>query len=648
MAKEAQLSLVIRAVDQATAPLRAFNQRLSSLTDSVKPLGASLSALGKESGISRLGEGFSRVGGEIGNLKGQLLGAAAAIGVTAGAAAALFTGTVKGGDDLAKQADQVGLTVDKYAQFRFIFAKAGLSGDEFFGAMKQLAKGLGEAKAETGGLFEATEKLGGLAFQAQVKRTKDVESALYLLSRATEKLKDPTKRLALVNAFLGDAGGKAIGALKEGPSVLARSRVDYLRLAGSQEELARSSEKMADTITDAETAFAATKQQAVAVLYPAVGQLIERFTTFFVANRPAIVKWAEDFGKTLPDRVTRFVATMENAWGVVGKFVERIGGWGNLMIAVAAIISGKLIVSVLSLGVAIGGVAVKAVVLLGAALKGLLLTLATLSSAGLIGVAILGAKIIAIAAAVGLVAALVVKYWEPIKAFFLSLWESIKAAWQPFGEFFTGLWEIAKAVFSAGLEFLKGLFFKYHPVGIVIAQWEPIKGFFAGLWEGVKVAFAAFWAWMAAKADGPSGALRKAWEPLAPFFKVLWDGIVVIFDAAWVRIKPIVDKVLAAAGFIADKVGAVGRGITGAVDTVRNIGRAKQAGQDTSGLVADALGSQPRAGLGPLASVPSRPVKDETKIKVDFENMPKGVKVEKLTSDPEDEIDISTGYALAP
>jgi hypothetical protein len=81
---------------------------------------------------------------------------------------------------------------------------------------------------------------------------------------------------------------------------------------------------------------------------------------------------------------------------------------------------------------------------------------------------------------------------------------------------------------------------------------------------------------------------------------------------------------------------------------VRNIGRAKLAGQDTSGLVNDALGGAPRATLGPLASIDRvRPgAGGETKIKVDFENLPRGAKVEKLTSDPDDEVEISTGYQL--
>lgn len=76
--------------------------------------------------------------------------------------------------------------------------------------------------------------------------------------------------------------------------------------------------------------------------------------------------------------------------------------------------------------------------------------------------------ILAIAAA----AYLIVKYWEPIKGFFIRLWEGIKTM-------FTNVWNFVK---KWGFLFL-------GPVGLIIKYWDNIRGFFVGLWPKIKDIF---------------------------------------------------------------------------------------------------------------------------------------------------------------
>jgi hypothetical protein len=117
-----------------------------------------------------------------------------------------------------------------------------------------------------------------------------------------------------------------------------------------------------------------------------------------------------------------------------------------------------------------------------------------------------GLIIIGIMALIAVVA-LVVRYWEPL------------------GAFFGGLWEGIKAVFVAGWGVIKGLLM-FTPLGLIMQMWGPLSGFFGGLWEGIKSVFSGAWELIkTALSFTPLGLVMQAWEPLTAFFSTLWDGI---------------------------------------------------------------------------------------------------------------------------
>ncbi len=92
-------------------------------------------------------------------------------------------------------------------------------------------------------------------------------------------------------------------------------------------------------------------------------------------------------------------------------------------------------------------------------------------------------------AAVGTAAYVVVRYWKPIKAFFVKLWDGVKTA------------------FVAAWEFLKKLFLNYTPQGLLFKHWDQIKSYFANLWDAVY--------------NATVGRLTK-------LFKWIWDQIKVV------------------------------------------------------------------------------------------------------------------------
>lgn len=79
----------------------------------------------------------------------------------------------------------------------------------------------------------------------------------------------------------------------------------------------------------------------------------------------------------------------------------------------------------------------------------------------------------------------------------------------------------------------------------VYKNWEPLKEFFLQLWNEPMEAIGLFIAWVddVLGVFSPLKPIVENWEPIKAFFSDLWGSIVGIFEAGWNAIKPIVDTV---------------------------------------------------------------------------------------------------------
>jgi len=163
MAVEYPLSLIIKAVDKATAPLRAINARMKQFTAPVRKLNNSFRALSEEAGIPRLAKAFGRVGGSLRKVGSETMALGLKItAMAAGAAYGLYhivRGAVDAGDKLGEMAQRVGLSVDAYAQLQFAAAQADVEQEQFTSSMDQFNKRLGEMKAGGGAMLEFLQKV---------------------------------------------------------------------------------------------------------------------------------------------------------------------------------------------------------------------------------------------------------------------------------------------------------------------------------------------------------------------------------------------------------------------------------------------------------------------------------------------------------
>jgi len=323
------------------------------------------------------------------------------------------------------------------------------------------------------------------------------------------KVQDPAKRAAMAQKVFGDSSLAPL--LGRGAKGIDELRARYRQLAGSQESAAAAAGGVDDAMKDLGAAFTGVKATLITALAPALQKVIERLSAWLADPevRTKLKEWADAFAKELPGAIDKLVGRVQWVWDKVSGFAEAIGGVGNVLLILAGIITGPLITSVLSFGVA-------------------LLTTPVGWIMGAIALIAFGVYEI-------------VKHWDGIANFFVGLWDAIAA------------------VFNGKLYFIKALFTYFTPIGLIIKFWEPLKSFFSLLWDGVVVVFDVAWTLIKGFVMNftPLGLIIKYWEPIGEFFGTLWDGITGAFSTAWDIISSIIDKINGAVRAVENAVSSV-------------------------------------------------------------------------------------------
>lgn len=147
-------------------------------------------------------------------------------------------------------------------------------------------------------------------------------------------------------------------------------------------------------------------------------------------------------------------------------------------------------------------------------------------TAVIIGIALAAASpfaalAIAIAAAVAIVGTiiallvdLIVKNWNNIVAFFVTvgtaIWNAIKSVWQGISDFFVKLWDGIKSCFKTAFDWLLNLFLNWTLIGIIIKNWDAITKFFTDLWDGIKKIFSDAWDFLSGIFDKIVNGIKNA------------------------------------------------------------------------------------------------------------------------------------------
>ncbi len=426
---KSELSLTIKALDQATPTLKSINAKIAALEAPAKLAAAQKKLSGMQSRLGPVMDGFKGVGGAVKNVAGEAFALGGKIAAMAGVAGATLFGiahsAMEAGDKLAEMADRTGLGIDVFASLGFAAAQADIDQESFNSGMDDFNKKLGQAKAGTGKLLSFLEKVSP-ALADQVKHAKTSEEAFSLLTDAMSKLEDPQRRSALANAaFANPAFGNF---MHQGSAAIQAQQKRFIELSGSQEKFARGAGDLDNVLRESEVAFLGVRNAIGGALFPVMTKLSVAVTDFIVKNREGITKWAEESGAAIAawidgGGIDRLVAGLKDVAGTVMSVVDKIGGFKGVAIAVGLVMAGPLLGSVVGL--------VSALWTLGAALAPLAIAAAPFILAA--------APFIFAATGIALAAKAIYDNWGDIKLLFSDLWMGITDA-------FTAGWAIISPI----------------------------------------------------------------------------------------------------------------------------------------------------------------------------------------------------------
>lgn len=414
--KETSLSLVVRAVDKATAPLRALTVRLHQLTAPIAKWNERLAGLGKAlAPLKPIGEAAGKFGGALKNVGSEVFNLGAKIGALAlGAGVAFFSiikGAVDAGDKLGEMADRVGLGVDAYASLQFAAAQADVDQEQFNTAMDRFNKNLGEVKSGGGAFLTFLNKVSP-ALAKEIKGAKSTEEALSLMTDAFKRIDDPAKSAILSSEAFGKSGLQMGRFLHQGSAAIQEQQRRYLELSGSQEGFARGAGILDNQMRETEVALVGVRNAVAGALFPAVTQLSAALTAFLAKNREGLAAWAKKTGAAISawvegGGIDRLVAGFRQVADTVGRVLNFLGPTGTAFAALGVLALplvgslGSLAVAAVSLGVALAPFAALLV------------------------------PVLAVAAAIGAAAALgatIAANWEPLKFIFEDWGNSLRNA----------------------------------------------------------------------------------------------------------------------------------------------------------------------------------------------------------------------------
>lgn len=419
MAIEERFTAIISARNEAGATLRR--------------IGAQFAELSRRTGMTRIAAATVGAGRAFGTLANQVGSVAAPMAAVAGAAAGvgivtLARSAAAAGDDFGDLAEKTGASVRDLQAWGDAAQRAGASPEDLANSLGRLNNNIRDAA--TGGNNDLADLFRRLRISMR-DADGNIRSAADVLPQLADgfmRNEDPTRRTAMAMALFGRAGTALIPMLAAGSQEL-REQGERWRKYGFDFT------SVLDGMKDAQAQFdnmdAAVKGLGHAIgaqLAPILGPIAQRMADWISANRRFMAMRIGAFVEGLAARFGQFFAErgpltrLEDFIAIIGRVVDRLGGFQNVLIGFGALAAAPFVAAVVGIGAAFVPVV--------AALGKLALALGAGSPVGL-----------AILAFAGL-AAVVIKYWEPLKAFFQGLWANITAI-------FNQAWEAIRPVVNA-------------------------------------------------------------------------------------------------------------------------------------------------------------------------------------------------------
>ena len=273
------------------------------------------------------------------------------------------TGFAQAGDGLDKMSARLGISAVKLQEWSFAATHAGAAPEDLEDALKDLSEKIAEvAGGDTGDAAQLFSALG-ISVKDASGKIRPASDIFEEVADAIQRNEDPALRTKMAMVLMGDSGRKLIPMLSGGAQGLddmAKQARD-LGLVMNEDAVAGAAQ-MTDHMDDMKASVTAVGHEIGYRLSPIVISMSDRFRDLAAANKGALGEKFEKVARSFADAVGKIdFEGIASAILTIADYAVRafnaIGGFNTVLYGMGALIAGKSIMAVVSLGSSVIGLA---------------------------------------------------------------------------------------------------------------------------------------------------------------------------------------------------------------------------------------------------------------------------------------------------
>lgn len=266
------------------------------------------------------------------------------------------TGFAQAGDSLDKMSARLGISAVKLQEWSFAATHAGAAPEDLEDALKDLSEKIAEvAGGDTGDAAQLFSALG-ISVKDASGKIRPASDIFEEVADAIQRNEDPALRTKMAMVLMGDSGRKLIPMLSGGAQGLddmAKQARD-LGLVMNEDAVAAAAQ-MTDHMDDMKASVTAVGHEIGYRLSPIVISMSDRFRDLAAANKGALGEKFERVARSFADSISKIdfegiasaILTIAD-YGV--RAFNAIGGFNTVLYGMGALIAGKSVMAVVSLG----------------------------------------------------------------------------------------------------------------------------------------------------------------------------------------------------------------------------------------------------------------------------------------------------------
>lgn len=271
------------------------------------------------------------------------------------------TGFAQAGDGLDKMSARLGISAVKLQEWSFAATHAGAAPEDLEDALKDLSEKIAEvAGGDTGDAAQLFSALG-ISVKDASGKIRPASDIFEEVADAIQRNEDPALRTKMAMVLMGDSGRKLIPMLSGGAQGLddMAKQAHDLGLVMNEDAVAAAA-KMTDHMDDMKASVTAVGHEIGYRLSPVVISMSDRFRDLAAANKGALGEKVEKVAGSFADAIGKIdFEGIASAILTIADYSVRafnaIVGFNTVLYGMGALIAGKSIMAVVSLGSSVIG-----------------------------------------------------------------------------------------------------------------------------------------------------------------------------------------------------------------------------------------------------------------------------------------------------